>query len=170
MAVIIQIRISVEEMCIFDLRQYDSAFSEYTKGLERKGADIEDHVQADFNHRIGQLSCRKGDFHKAIGCYKRSLELFHSLNTDRLQVMYRRQELCGNITLSYWRLKALDISISWYDTALVYVNLLPQLTPRELQAHQVAMQVILGNQGFVFVEKGLTGTGFKANGAVHGIQ
>jgi signal transduction histidine kinase len=138
----------------FDLRQYDMAFKEYTKGLEYGGANIEAQVQADFNHRIGQLSYRKGDFRKAIDYYQRSLKLFNSLETDRLPVKYRRQELCGNIALSHWRLKELDKSIAWYDSALVYVNRIPRRTARERLQHQIALQVILGNQGIVLYEKG----------------
>lgn len=138
----------------FDLRQYDMAFKEYTKGLEHGGANIENQVQADFHHRIGQLSYRKGEFEKAIDYYKRSLTLFNSFETDRLPVKYRRQELCGNIGLSHWRRKELDQSIAWYDSALVYVNRIPRRNARERQQHQVALQVILGNQGIALYEKG----------------
>lgn len=138
----------------FDLRQYDMAFKEYTKGLEHGGANIENQAQADFHHRIGQLSYRKGEFEKAIDYYKRSLTLFNSFETDRLPVKYRRQELCGNIGLSHWRRKELDQSIAWYDSALVYVNRIPRRNARERQQHQVALQVILGNQGIALYEKG----------------
>lgn len=138
----------------FDLRQYDMAFKEYTKGLEHGGANIESQVQADFHHRIGQLSYRKGEFGKAIAYYKRSLALFNSFETDRLPVKYRRQELCGNIALSHWRLKELDQSIAWYDSALFYVNRIPRRNAREKQQHQIALQVILGNQGIALFEKG----------------
>lgn len=138
----------------FDLRQYDMAFKEYTKVLKHGGAKIENQVQADFNHRIGQLSYRKGEFEKAISYYKRSLDLFNSFETDRLPVKYRRQELCGNIALSFWRLKKLDKSIAWYDSALVYVKRIPRRNSRERQQHQVALQVILGNQGIALFEKG----------------
>lgn len=144
----------------FDLRQYDMAFSEYTKGLERGGANIAIQVKADFNHRIGQLSYRKGDFEKAIEYYKRSLALFNQLETDQFPDKYRRQELCGNIALSYWRLKELDSSIVWYDSALVYINRIPRRTALERQQHQLALQVILGNQGIVLVEKGRKAQGF----------
>ena len=138
----------------FDLRQYDMAFKEYTKGLEHGGTKIENQVQADFHHRIGQLSYRKGEFSKAIDYYKQSLALFNSFETDRLPVKYRRQELCGNIGLSHWRRKELDQSIAWYDSALVYVNRIPRRNARERQQHQVALQVILGNQGIALYEKG----------------
>jgi len=138
----------------FDLRQYDMAFKEYTKGLEHGGANIENQVQADFHHRIGQLNYRKGEFEKAIAYYKRSLTLFNSFETDRLPVKYRRQELCGNIALSHWRRKELDQSIAWYDSALVYINRIPRRNARERQQHQVALQVILGNQGIALYEKG----------------
>lgn len=138
----------------FDLRQYDMAFKEYTKGLKHGGANIENQVQADFHHRIGQLNYRKGEFDKAIAYYKQSLALFNSFETDRLPVKYRRQELCGNIALSHWRRKELDQSIAWYDSALVYVNRIPRRNARERQQHQVALQVILGNQGIALYEKG----------------
>lgn len=138
----------------FDLRQYDMAFKEYTKGLEHGGANIESQVQADFHHRIGQLSYRKGEFGKAIEYYKRSLDLFNSFETDRLPVHYRRQELCGNIALSHWRRKELEQSIAWYDSALTYVNRIPRRNDREKQQHQIALQVILGNQGIALFEKG----------------
>ena len=138
----------------FDLRQYDMAFKEYTKGLEHGGANIENQVQADFHHRIGQLSYRKGEFEKAISYYKRSLNLFNSFETDRMPVKYRRQELCGNIALSYWRLKDLDQSIAWYDSALTYVKRIPRRNVREKLQHQIALQVILGNQGIALFEKG----------------
>lgn len=143
----------------FDLRQYDMAFKEYSKGLKYSESKIEDQVQADFNHRLGQLSYRKSDFRKAIGYYRRSFDLFNRLETDRLPVKYRRQELCGNIALSYWRLQDFDQSIAWYDSALIYVNRIPRRTPRERQQHQIALQVILGNQGIALYEKGQKETG-----------
>lgn len=138
----------------FDLRQYDMAFKEYTKGLEHGGANIESQVQADFHHRIGQLSYRKGEFNKAIDYYTRSLNLFNSFETDRLPVKYRRQELCGNIALSYWRLNELDQSIAWYDSALIYVSRIPRRNDREKLQHEIALQVILGNQGIALFENG----------------
>lgn len=145
----------------FELRQYDLAFKDYTNGLAFAGDRIDLRTKADFNHRIGQLHYRRSEFKKAIEYYLKSLQLFQQIESKVLSDQYRQQELCGNLALSYWRINELEKSVAWYDSALSYIEELPKRTPRERQQQEVALQVILGNQGIVWVEKGLIKQGME---------
>ncbi len=138
----------------FDLQQYELAFKEYFKGLETASDLNEARVQGNFNHRLGQLSYRKQDFAKALTYFKKSLNLFNQLPDQRIQMKYRRQELCSNIGLCYWRMGELEQSIAWFDSALAYIGRLPHRVPHEILQYQAAKEVALGNQGIALYEYG----------------
>jgi len=107
----------------FNLGQYNDAYQCYFQGYLMGKNFLNQASAADYTYRMGMIMFKQGHYKMAAAYFKESYAKSLLVKDEHGFVwFYRQQELLDNIGESYTNSGDIDSAITYFDSALKYVN------------------------------------------------
>jgi len=138
---------------LLGLQKYNEAYQCYYLGKVTAETFLDHCAIADYTYRLGMVSYRQAKYKEAATNFKQCLKDMKQCPDD-FRGFALKQELLGNISLSYGKLGLTDIAISYSNQTLAFIRKNGKKFPDRKNYMEMAKGVIYGNQADFYYKKG----------------
>ena len=138
---------------LLGLQKYNEAYQCYYLGKVTAETFLDRCAIADYTYRLGMVSYRQAKYKEAAANFKQCLEDMKQCPDD-FRGFALKQELLGNISLSYGKLGLTDIAITYSNRTLAFIEKNRKKFPDRKDYIAMAKGVIYGNQADLYYKKG----------------
>ena len=138
---------------LLGLQKYNEAYQCYYLGKVTAETFLDRCAIADYTYRLGMVSYRQAKYKEAAANFKQCLEDMKQCPDD-FRGFALKQELLGNISLSYGKLGLTDIAITYSNRTLTFIEKNRKKFTDRKDYIAMAKGVIYGNQADLYYKKG----------------